>query len=643
MIEVPSYERHTSGKLQVPTVNPSLGKARLYEQISNSAEKMAGQLQDVSEKLYLTSFENTARKNILDIYNQNKTDPEQLKVQYNAAFDGLTKDASPLIKAELQARYEMLSAPYISHATESLTRLNNDKLKEQSLTLMNESINGLEHNASFMLSNNPETAFQASRAAQLQMSTLDKMLSQTDSDGMPLFSAEQRVKYRENAQQDMMKLGLRRWFDEQPNKIAAMEQIVKGDKKFKFYDPQGNQMQEINPLDEMDMRSFMQLNDYMDNEIKQQISLEKKQKDIVDVQKYLSGDLLVDPKDKSATKALDVYFDEVEAPKMAGMDPVSRANAITEYVSKVGVMPSSIKGLIRSTTRNGSVEQQAFAADIIGRLAESQPFSLDDMPEKDLSYGIMVSDSIRSGLTAEEAVDKAQKQFDPLKEDIIKSRKEDLSKEKYNAESRIKDLMDDSYFFSFFSKPSLEKTPDLSRQAITEYQDIYRQEYLITGDKEAAKKSAGEIFKRTYGVSEISGKSRVVKYPPEKYYNVKGLPNGWMREQLIEDVHSFDSYKDTKPEDIVLTPDTITAREATSGAPSYIVMIKQKDGTFSPLMDNDRNIGRVTFNPQKYIERVNQGLDEQKKVTVAQAMKLREGKGKILEEEKLAFDFASGE
>ncbi len=46
----------------------------------------------------------------------------------------------------------------------------------------------------------------SSKAAQLQLLTMEKMLAQTDADGVPLFSAEYRVKFREDSTQSLMQL-----------------------------------------------------------------------------------------------------------------------------------------------------------------------------------------------------------------------------------------------------------------------------------------------------------------------------------------------------------------------------------------------------------------------------------------------------
>lgn len=614
MARVPLYERRVEDGIKTEPTKIATGGIKNMEQLSRLSGAMAGKLQDVSEKLYLTDFESTARTMADDIVARNKADPEAMKTEFEAAYTGLSKGASPFMEAELKARFDMMSRPFIAHAADLKTRIETDKLKESSLTVLKQATNMLEHNSAQMLNSNVPVAFDASRSAQLQLLTIDEMLSKTDANGLPLFDAGFRANFREEATQNIMSLGLKGWFDEQGNKSQAMQEVLSGQKKFKFYDAGGKVQREINPLEELDVRTFDKLKGYMERAVDAQQFQAERQRSVAQVQSYINEDLIIDPKDKKQNAAIDAHFQSQFMPSLEGASEAEKASAITDYISKFGVVPNSLKGNMRATLRNGIPEQQIFTADLIARISEKTPMALDDFPEKDISYGLMLAGSLRNGLSPAEAFNRVNLEFDPLKEDIVKKRREEIKKEKNNYATKAQEAIRREGFLWGTRSTPLPEFKDLSDAAVTDYKNIYETEYIRTGDKEVAKESANQIFQRTYGATEVTGKARVIKYPPEKFYQVPGIPNDWMQEQLLEEVKTIGQYKDIKHSDIALVPDSITAREAVPGGqPSYLVFVKGKDGAYEPVRHKDGGINRFKFDPKGAIEKTNARYEEEKK------------------------------
>lgn len=624
--QAPLYQRQVGDDLEIPIVEGATGGIYNLDRLSHDAGQMAAKLQNVSERLYAANFESLARQTIDQISEKNKSDPAQLTKDFDAAFKGLTKDVSPFMHAEIKERYEILTRPYVAHATELKTRINTDRLKEQSLTVLNQSLNGLEHNASSMLSKNDAVSYEASRAAQLQMLTMDQMLSQTDENGHPLFSAEYRVKFREDSTQSLMKVGLERWFDDQPNKEAAMKAILSGEKKFKFYDQKGEVMREISPLDEMNAYEFDKTRDYMEREIEAQNRKAKEAVQLAHVQSFLNGDNLIDPKSTAMKKAINSHFEQAIAPQLSNLDDVEKANVISGYVEKVGLLPTSLQGQLRAITRNGNPEQQAFAADLISRIQEKSPMALDDMPEKDISYGLMMAQYLRYGMDTEEAIIRLEKQFDPLQRDVIDKRRGEFKEFEVNAEDEVKEVLKSPRFefLPIGNLTELSEFPDINTQTQSDYENILRQEYVTTGDMEVAKKSAAQIFKRTYGVTKITGEPRVIKYPPEKYYSVPGISDEWMGEQVLDEVRKIDEYKEAKSEDVVVVPDTITARQAVPrGTPSYLLYMRSEAGGYNPLRNKEGALRRFYFDSYEANQKANSDIEKKKKEKIDQAKLIR--------------------
>lgn len=626
------YQRQYDQGVSLPRLPQSAAPERMAQGIAKDAERMASELDATAEKLYNNRFESTARQLVQEVYMKHPANPEALRTEFNAAFEGLTKDASPLMVDELRARFDILSNHYITQATSQKIKLNADALKESSLTLLNQSMKSIEQSAAGMLDPNSDVAFQASRQAQYDFLTIETQLNETDELGNPIYSADFRAKFREQVRNNMMQVGINQWFDKQPDKATAREEILSGRKKFSFYDANGEAADFIDPLKEMSAHDFDKIKRYMDQSVGIQQREIKKQQEISNIESSLNGDMVVDYKNKKQMEFVDAYFKEKIEPFLEKASPEERATAITQFVEQFKVIPKSVVSTLRTTGKSGTVEQQAFAGDLINRIAETSPYALDPIPDPDQRYSILVGESLRNGLSPEEAVQRAKSQVDPLNEKITAQRKNELNniKNTYDPESRITSILDQSsWWWGGFTPPDLEteevvvekdgvtRKINLSDQAIADYQDIFETEYLYTGDEEIAKKSAASIFQRTYGATGINGGQKVIRYPPEKYYAVKGLDNSWMREQLLDEVRQYSEYSSVAKEDIVLVADSVTARESSQGRPSYVINVKQPDGSFDVVRNEDGVLQRFTFDPRSYIEKKNEKIKEQSKQRIA--------------------------
>jgi len=632
------YQRQYTQGITLPQLPQTDAPERMAQGIAQDAAKMAQELNSSAEKLYNNRFESAARQMVQEVYMKNPANPEALKTEFEAAFKGLTKDASPFMVDELRAKFDILTTPHITRATDAKIRLNTDALKESSLTLLNQSMKSLEQSAADMLNSNSEVAFQASRQVQYDMLTIEGQLNQNDELGSPLYPADFRVNFRDKVRSNMARIGLQRWFDEQPDKALALKQIKTGQKKFNFYDANGEISEVIDPTKEMSVHDFDKLLNRLERDVASQREASIRQQGISNLESSLNGDMVVDYKNQKQMALVDSYYQEKIEPIIANASPEEKIAAITEFAGQFKVLPTSIRSMLRTTGKSGTVEQQAFAGDLINRIAETTPDALDSIPDTEQRYSIMIGDSLRNGLSPEEAVQRAKTQVDPFNDKIIKERKSALTniKKTYNPESRIINILDQSsWWVGGVNRPDLEteevvlekdgitRKVSLSNQAIADYQDIFDTEYLYTGDEEIAKKSAASIFQRTYGVTSVNGGQKVVRYPPEKYYAVKGLDNSWMREQLLSEVRSIPQYKDARDEDVILVPDSETARESSQGRPSYVVNVKQPDGSFDVVRNEDGALQRFTFDPSSYIEKHNQKIQEEMKEKVRDAKRAR--------------------
>lgn len=579
------------------------------EKIAISSANEAAKFQQTSEKLYMADFEKNARQAISEISERNKSDPEQLKKDLVESYKGFSQNAPFQLKGVMEAQYEIMGRPMINNALNLRNKINNDKLKEASLSNMTEAFKNLEMSSVGMLSPDANVAYDASRSAQLQMNTIMNTVNEVGEDGAPLFPAATRIDTIEKAKQAVVSAGIRGDFDASTNKLQAYQDFIEGKKKFKFYDEDGNVVEELDPLFEMNRGTFEKTRNYMESEVKSILKAERNAIDIASFQQKLDdGSLLIDPKNKTDRKSVDTYFDEVLGPQLEGSPDAIRNEEIVKLVNRVGILPSSVKGILRATLRNGSSENQMMSADLISKLQESKPQSLSELDGTDVSYGLLLTKNLRGGLTPDEAVSLTKEQFNPLKEDLRKLRRQDFKELGIDSEKDLKDeFAKRGWATLFINQTNLSQSKDISDQARIDYLNEYENQYVLTGDQKTAKDRASTIIGRNYGVTEITGSPRVTKYPPENYYAVEGLDNDWMSKQLVEDIKK-ETGRDITKFDIALVPDTETAREVSAKVePAYSVMIRNDKGEYDPVERNNR-ILRFKFDSSQAVDVHNEAV-----------------------------------
>lgn len=603
------YQRQYDQGITLPNMPQSAAPERMAQGIANDAAKMASELDATAEKLYNNRFESAARQMVQEVYMKHPSNPEALRNEFNAAFEGLTKDASPFMVDELRAKFDILTTGYITKAAETKIKLNTDALKETGLTVMNQALNSIEHSAADMLSPNSQVAYDASRRMQYDLLKYEDMLNQKDELGNPLYSAEQRVKYREQAKQNIMLSGLKRWADEQPDKAAALEQIKSGQKKFTFYDANGEVSDIIDPTKEMSVHDFDKLVGHIAQGIGSQLKQVQKQQGIERVGSVLNGDLFFDPKDTQDKKSVNDYYAEVIQPQLDSpeLTPNQKAQMNAEYVLKTGVMPSQLESFIRTHVRYGDPEQRAYTAEIVSEIANSNPLILK-LKDPDISYAVQFSDLVQNGATPEHAVEILDQQFAPDQKEIRSKRETEFKALGIDPRVEISEMYTSKFLGVRGRRKELTEIPNISDTMLTEYRSIFEQEYLLSGDENIARERTKQRVNKVFGLSEVTGTSRIVMYPPEKFYEVDGVNNSWIREQMLSTAKTFSP--DVADEDVFIANDPLTAQEAKTNTPSYPVMIRGQNG-FEYLRDQETgDIVRFLPDRKPVIDRKNMELRE---------------------------------
>jgi len=299
--------------------------------------------------------------------------------------------------------------------------------------------------------------------------------------------------------------------------------------------------------------------------------------------------MYLDFRAKEDRDAVDLYYGKVFQPSIerAGLDPMQGMQEAVGFAARAGIIPSPMRQVIRGALRSGDSAEagqlgifnrisKVQAADLLDRLKTANPALLDDFSPEDIALGNTIQTYVKSGVPALQAVGLAEKNL------AVPDAEREARKTRYTAEKapakNLKRLEKEITGFRWFSPNMPSKVPDALSG---EYERLTREEFVRSGELDAAQSTALDHLRRVWGVTRIDGKPRWMRYAPEQIYSVPGEDGTWIREQLHTEL-TKNALFDGTPE-LTLAADSLTARE---DAPSYVVL-QRKAGALEPLLGSD--------------------------------------------------------
>lgn len=338
----------------------------------------------------------------------------------------------------------------------------------------------------------------------------------------------------------------------------------------------------------------------------------------------------LDPKDKGNIAAVDMAAQKIQN---SGQDVNTVNTKLVNLASSTGIVPDVVKQKFRIAARTNDPNTAQEAAEIFSRLEEEAPNIIGDIPEKDVAFFSEMTELMRAGMTQQEAFERAKEYTDPLNSAVQQAREKEVQDGKLlkNSASDVADIFDPSIFTrgASLSVGSVEET------VVRDYEEAFKAFYRHKPDADFAKKQAERVIKRKWDVTNVDGRKRVMAYPPERFYSISGMDNGWMQEDFRQ---SLSEFKDKDLSEAFLVPDPMTAREALStGEPAYRVMyVDQKDGMIKPLVDSDEQ--PLLWRPDKKSALEKRNKEKIKKAQIKRAVTadteagLREALGGVAED-----------
>jgi len=315
-----------------------------------------------------------------------------------------------------------------------------------------------------------------------------------------------------------------------------------------------------------------------------------------------------DAKTRSNTdKAYNAVLGDEPAMSATGM------RAAGEIAASRGYLPKPSFEAIRQSVNGGDPAALAQSMEFLNQVVGNQPTALMFHDGKGDVQDALADYTFYSGfMSGEEAA--ARMIEDRLPENVAKRKNlSDAAKEGAKGLAP-KDIVD-----HLSGKGVTAELGNTGQQAemMSEYERLYTDAFVKTGDDGRARERALSELSRVYGPDGATGSNRLMKFPPQNFYPTPvGIDPSWMQDQLIADVSDFAfgadrvsipqdwplikstvvEIKEVAPEKIQLTSDARTRQDVASGKPpSYKVGYFDEDGTYEEMPQ------RFVFDPTNVI------------------------------------------
>lgn len=299
---------------------------------------------------------------------------------------------------------------------------------------------------------------------------------------------------------------------------------------------------------------------------------------------------------------IDLTWEEDISLAVAEMPLVLQNTAIAQFVDATKIIPTEVKRQVTSNLNSEDPLLVANSADLMDRLDDVRGIPENNFSPTDRAYAESVV-GLMKNMDPLEAIKLARQNTNPNDKGRIDARKFTIKDDKLPLEypGIIK-----SEFAPFFGFVSVDQVSQ--GQLTREYSVLFEQHFLAGMSQNSAKEKALQILKRNWGETNVTGKAKAIKYPPEDYYAVNGSVDYIGRDLFTSVVDQNVGLPEFKREDIILISDQTTARESAGGNPSYMVMINMGDQGLMPLIGF-----RYLPDMQKQIDKVKK--ENEKRVT----------------------------
>jgi len=282
------------------------------------------------------------------------------------------------------------------------------------------------------------------------------------------------------------------------------------------------------------------------------------------------GNISPNPDDPIVKKAINAHYSAMAA----SVPPEQAVDFAVEYVKRTGVVPATLKSNIVGGLNSVDSSKVIPAARIVEKLSKAtNTTALQQFPNKSISFAQQVLDYNRNGLSEKESVKKANdmRNILPAEKDNRTRAFRELEKETPSTDV-IQRFVDEGWFEA--STFSTQSDPVINEVMAGEFSRLREREYVLSGNDETAQKAAFTMMRKNWGVTNINGDRRFMKYAPESIYGNPNLSEKenteWIQKQLFSDVTKNSIYTEDFTSNLILA---VNPRVKTKdGFPVYSVL-----------------------------------------------------------------------
>jgi hypothetical protein len=417
---------------------------------------------------------------------------------------------------------------------------------------------------------------------------LFKNWTTVNADGNPIYTADQIAAKDQKYKQALFSQAAKSYMQAQPDKLKAYDdwlndrvsiELPEGSiniGKLMSPDVRGKVDAELKQIFKEDLAIKKQLLEAQ--EVAQNAALSKRVMGDV-----MQGFITLDPTSKDNKKLINDYWGQQQDTLIKqGASLHDILDSSLDIVAKTGVIPSSIESVLTANIRNGNIEQRATYSKYILDAADINPKFLDTLDKETQVMAVSIATNLRSGLSAEQAVEWVINDLNEAKKEDIKTRSNAWQGDKKYQDKRQKTFvseMQDESGFDLFSR-----NPEVPAEMVNEYNRLSKGYFV--NEKASAKNAdqmAEKIIRGQWGVTEIGGTKRYMKFAPELIYG-NGGNTEWIYSQLEERYN-------TPKQDLIIEANPASFNDQ---KPNYFIYKRDEFGGLDlQVLDN----GEVTFTP----------------------------------------------
>lgn len=267
--DIPKYERQVVITGGGNNTSFATGEVKNLQLQADAMRNTAVQIEErIAENAY-GQAQNTIAAEVSRIEREYPNDPmaiEEALGNFKETFFEEFNDAEVADRAMIQ--FDRTSLLAVERAKDGQQRIIDDQARFGALQSMDTIQREFLEVSKDIFSTNPQVSAAAQASLQETMDRLAGTLSQRDSKGMPLFTADQRFNALEQAKDAGIGGAAIAWINQQPDKDAALKTIQEGNLKLKLPDGNGG-FQEISVKDSISPRALGMLESEAERQKKQ--------------------------------------------------------------------------------------------------------------------------------------------------------------------------------------------------------------------------------------------------------------------------------------------------------------------------------------------------------------------------------------